>query len=199
MISFEPAFNETFKNEGIHSLDPNDNGKETVYGISRVHHPQWEGWKIVDEIKKTEGIKGLSDKIRKDVRVLNLAIIFYKETFWGTYMKNIPTQKIANELFDTAVNQGKENSIIYLQKALNVLNRNGQDYADIKPDGIFGDNTLNAINGYYHTQRFRTRDKEKLEKWLLKWMNYFQMKTYESIINKDSKQEKFVPGWTERS
>jgi lysozyme family protein len=51
-------------------------------------------------------------------------------------------ERVAAEVFDTGVNMGPKQAIIFLQVALNVLNQQGKQYQDITVDGAIGPRTL---------------------------------------------------------
>jgi lysozyme family protein len=96
---------------------------------------------------------------------------------------------LANELFDTGVNLSVEKSIVFLQMALNALNRNGQLYSDIAEDGAFGKNTLNTLNTYLKT------DSAEL---IYKIMNILQGAHYIDGMRKNTIKEKYARGWLDR-
>src|SRR3546814_19936588 len=52
---------------------------------------------------------------------------------------------VAEELFDTGVNMGPAVAVGFLQRALNALNRNGRDWADLAVDRSIGPATLGAL------------------------------------------------------
>lgn len=47
-MSFDITFPLILSKEGIYDYDPDDDGGETVFGITRVFEPTWKGWAIVD-------------------------------------------------------------------------------------------------------------------------------------------------------
>ena len=55
---------------------------------------------------------------------------------------------VAFELCDAAVNIGPHHPCTWLQRWLNVMNREQQYYPDIKADGSIGPQTLHALNSY---------------------------------------------------
>ena len=199
MEKFNIAYKKTLAFEGGYSYDPDDRGGETYRGISRKFWANWDGWKTIDIYKTKYSGKELEKALEKNEQLNNLVKKFYHDNYWlPLHLYNFHME-VANELFDTAVNQGKWKAASYLQKALNKLNRNGKDYNDITVDGNIGKKTLQAYTGYMATQRFASRNTEKLIKWLIKWLNYYQLKQYDDITNNDPSQEKYIPGWTERS
>ncbi|MGV8094526.1 MAG: glycoside hydrolase family 108 protein [Mangrovibacterium sp.] len=197
MADFLLAYKKTSSNEGGYSNDPDDRGKETVFGISRANFPNWAGWKIVDQLK-AQNPAGFVSLILANADLKILVANFYRQEFWDKLNCSKMPQEIADEVYDTSVNQGLIPAGKYLQAALNILNRNQQDYLDLKIDGDIGEKTIKTLNDYFSTSRFPSRNAEKLTVWLLRWMNYFQLKKYEAIVISDSSQEKWIPGWTER-
>jgi len=199
MDIFNKAFSFTISNEGGYSNDPDDAGGETYKGISRKNWPNWEGWQIVDAYKRKFARGKLNEKMATNIGLNNLVKGFYLENYWIPLNLNAFHEKVSVEMFDTAVNQGKHAAATYIQQSLNKLNRNGKDYPDIIVDGSIGPVTIKAYKSYMATQRFPSRNIEKLIRWLVRWLNYFQLKKYDLITYRDPSQEKFIPGWTERS
>ncbi len=199
MERFKLAYKKTIGYEGGYANNVADRGGETYRGISRKFFPNWEGWKLIDIYKTKYSGKELNETMAKNDGLQKMVEGFYLEHFWIPISLDSFHQAVADELFDTAVNQGKWKAASYLQNALNKLNRNGKDYPDLIVDGRIGSATINAYQAYMATERFASRNTEKLISWLLKWLNYYQLKTYDQITYKDPAQEVFIPGWTERS
>ena len=199
MNSFQTTFQKTSQHEGGYSNHADDRGGETYKGIARKFWPKWEGWKVIDIYKTKYAGKELNQELDKNIGVQGFVRQFYFENYWLPLQCEAFDQPVADELFDTAVNQGKLKAGSYLQKALNKLNRNQKDYPDVMEDGKIGHKTIQAYKAYMTTERFASRNKEKLISWLIKWLNYYQLKTYDQITYKDPAQEVFIPGWTERS
>ena len=144
MISFDEAFDKTMGHEGVYSNDPDDLGGETYRGISRRFHPTWQGWRIIDGLRRGS-LSRLTDVIQKELDLLTRR--FYQENYWNKFGGDqISFQPLAEELFDTSVNLGVGRAVKFLQIALNCLNRNQAVYDDLKEDGIFGLKTLGALN-----------------------------------------------------
>ena len=199
MKKFKIAYQLTTIHEGVYVNDPTDRGGETVCGIARRFWPKWAGWELIDMIKKNFPQQEWNDRILTNPGIQGMVFEFYYVEFWLTNNCEAFDQEIANELFDTGVNQGRVMAATYLQQSLNKLNRNQKDFPDLVTDGQLGRKTRQAYDAYMHTARFTSRNPEKLIKWLLKWMNYYQLRKYDLITNNDLSQEKFVPGWTERT
>ena len=69
------------------------------------------------------------------------AAAIYRRLYWlrprfDEIAKRSP--RVAAELFDTGVNMGPAVAVTFLQRALTALNRNGNDYPDLTPDGRIG-------------------------------------------------------------
>ena len=74
MALFTPAFTLSKINEGGWVNDPNDIGGETYRGISRKFNPKWNGWSVIDEMKKKGLIKKNYTDSKNDVhRAFKLA------------------------------------------------------------------------------------------------------------------------------
>lgn len=180
------AYNITMGNEGGYSNDPVDAGGETICGISRRFFPNWEGWKIVDQVKS---LNGNIDDLLKDVSFKMVVAKFYKATFWNIFLGDeIKDQNIANELFDTGVNMGVKTAVTFLQQSLNVLNKNGALFPDLVEDGSMGNKTLTTLNNL-------NPDDIHI---LLIFMNVCQGQHYMAYMKKSPTQEKFARGWATR-
>lgn len=186
-MSFEQEMGKLLQKEGKYSNNQTDRGKETYKGISRVMHPSWDGWAIIDELKK-EG-KAFPSNLEPHTVLQSLVLEFYKKEFWDKVRGDDIPEALASEMFDTAVNQGEGTAIKYLQSALNALNRNASLYMDMPVDGGFGPATMACLTAYLKT--------DKLEL-LLKVMNVLQGSTYLSIMKSDPEQETFARGWFSR-
>lgn len=118
MANFEIAYNRTNINEGGWNHIQGDRGGETYCGIARKFHPNWAGWKIIDQYKKNNG--GLRHgQIINDPQLIKLKKEFYKTEFWDIVGGDeIEDQRAANTLYDFGVNSGNPRSIKNLQVVL---------------------------------------------------------------------------------
>ncbi len=191
MADFAIAFDETMLHEGGYVADPDDPGGETYRGVARKFHPQWAGWEVVDELKQRHP-GNFPDLLDQDESLQKLVEAFYREFFWAPILgEQLDNQALANELFDTAVNQGVGSAIRYWQEALNLLNRNGRDYPEITVDGRAGEMTLST------TQSFLARNQNQPDR-LLKVLNLMQGWRYLESARKTPVQRKFLHGWLNR-
>ena len=114
------AYKKVLNNEGIYSNDPDDAGGETYKGISRKANPNWDGWISIDAIKKAhpttfKGILKKTPELEKKVQDL------YKDKYWDCFeLDDVPNQLVAEQMFDTAVNQGQTAAIKFAQRVLDL-------------------------------------------------------------------------------
>lgn len=120
MAKFIDAYKKVLNNEGIYSNDPDDAGGETYKGISRKANPNWDGWISIDAIKKShpttfKGILKKTPELEKKVQDL------YKDKYWDCFeLDDVPNQLVAEQMFDTAVNQGQTAAIKFAQRVLDL-------------------------------------------------------------------------------
>jgi len=196
--SFKTALKRLLKKEAGWVNDPDDRGGETYKGIARNFYLQWEGWKIIDSIKKEiyfpenpskKDIKKLNSILESDERVNEAVQKFYKEKYWDPMHGDELDPKIASKLFGFAVNSGTgKTAVKYLQRAMNYLNRNGKDFPDLVNDGIWGQKTKNAYN---------ILKRQKVLDILLQVIKCLQCSHYLKLMDKNEKYEKYR-GWFRR-
>lgn len=120
MAKFIDAYKKVLNNEGIYSNDPDDAGGETYKGISRKANPNWNGWISIDAIKKAhpttfKGILKKTPELEKKVQDL------YKDKYWDCFeLDDVLSQLVAEQMFDTAVNQGQTAAIKFAQRVLDL-------------------------------------------------------------------------------
>ncbi len=133
MANFEISYKLTANNEGFYSLDPNDAGGETIYGVARKMHPNLKLWTIVDRFKKQPGFP---NNMKGNTEIIQEVKNFYYSVFWIPIRGNeIKAQKSADSLYDSGVNMGVGRAIILAQRALKV-----------PETGKMDDFTLNKLN-----------------------------------------------------
>lgn len=187
MANFLDAYKITLRHEGGYVNDSVDQGGETYKGISRRYNPSWSGWSIIDQHKLNFGFPNAAYNdtlLNKEVRR------FYKERYWDVnLLDEFSSQAVANEVFDTGVNMGIGRAGKFLQRALNLLNNNGERWDDIVEDGAIGRNTLKALNACLAF---------KGDEVLYKILNVLQGMHYIEYMNKSPLQEKYAYGWFNR-
>lgn len=207
MANYTPAYHKTAVIEHGYVDVSTDMGGETINGISRIHHPTAKVWTYVDVIKKSlpaevNSLPGAKAKII-DIELNKLPQFqaavkeFYKKNYWDAlFLDMVDNQSIAEEMYDTAINQGVGTAGIYLQRCLNFLNRNGRSYPDIKEDGVVGQVTLGTLERYF--EAYSRYEHGFAEKTLLKALNGEQYLRYRSIVINRPDQEINFAGWLRR-
>lgn len=145
---FKEAYDLVRKNEGGYSNNPNDRGGETYKGIARKMFPSWSGWIYIDALKANNSPSFKQD-FEKHSSLQDAVQTFYKNEFWDKLsLDDVSSQVLCNELFDTAVNMGIGISGMFIQRVLNVANKQATLYPDVKVDGNVGPNTVKMINSH---------------------------------------------------
>jgi lysozyme family protein len=97
--------------------------------------------------------------------------------------------RLAAELFDTGANMGPAVAATFLQRALTALNRNGQDYPDLVPDGRIGPATLAALDAF---MAIRGASGETV---ILRAVEALQGERYLRLAERRPANEAFLYGW----
>jgi lysozyme family protein len=160
--------------EGGYVNDPHDSGGETKFGIT---------------VSVARNFGYLGEMI--DMPRL-VAEEIYADKYW--FEPNLPlieqeSSKIAEEVFDSAVNCGQATAIEWLQRSLNALNRQEALFPNIVADGIMGSQTQYALRSLL---RQRTLHGESV---LLKALNCLQGEYYIRISEQTETNETFLFGW----
>ena len=187
VLTAASAIQSTLGVEKGYANDTTDRGGETYAGISRKYHPNWSGWSVIDDLKKAPGFPktlntyaGLQDSV----------VAFYKAEYWDKINADALPRLLGAEVFDAAVNSGISTAIKFLQKSLNILNRNGVSWKDISEDGKIGPNTLAAVTSCIADDRDASL--------LLTTYRVIRGSFYIDIMRSDTTQERFARGWLKR-
>lgn len=183
--NFDKAYNKLLSFEGGYVNDKDDKGGETYKGIARNYNPDWNGWIIIDALKKNSNFpNNLYMNLELDKRVKE----FYKQNYWDIFDGDNLNYNVAEEVFDIAVNCGLKRATTFIQMTCNLLNRNGKLYKNILVDGVFGPitkqilNTCILING---------------DKIVFNVLNILQGSYYIELMMSNEKNEKYI-GWFNR-
>lgn len=174
MSIFDKAFEELILVEGGYSNDPRDSGGKTMYGVT-------------ERVARKNGYLGPMDGLPLDE-----AKRIYKSEYWDINDLDgvaVLSPAVARELFDTGVNCGPGIAAVFLQRALNVFNRQGADFPDVEVDGDIGPSTAKALSA------FLGRRAPHGEKVLLRALNSMQGARYVSLAEAREKDEAFAYGW----
>jgi lysozyme family protein len=187
MASFEVAITRILKTEGGYVIDPSDPGGETYRGVARHYHPRWVGWKRVDEYKRAEGFPGVLD----GDRVLDQYVRdFYKDWYWDAVgLDGVESQEIAEEILDMAVHLGVKRAVMFLQRGLNVLNRQGRMWPDLVVDSLSGPRTRTALSKY---------EAMEAPNFLIKILILQRGGYYVERVLEREESEKYIRGWLRR-
>lgn len=120
MADFKTAYKKIEAAEGSYCFDPDDAGGETYKGISRRANPNWDGWISIDDIKKFHPTT-FKDILKKTPELEKKVQDLYKDKYWDCFeLDDVPNQLVAEQMFDTAVNQGQTAAIKFAQRVLDL-------------------------------------------------------------------------------
>lgn len=176
-MTIDDVITSVLLNEGGYVHDPRDAGGETNYGITAA-------------TAKANGYTGTMKAFPASLA----RQIYGKQYVDAPGFAKVATvsMPIAAELVDTGVNMGPSVAAKFLQRALNGLNNQAKDYADLTVDGIIGPGTLNAL------KVFLARRSAEGERRLLLLLNALQGERYLSLAEGRSANEAFLYGWLGR-
>jgi lysozyme family protein len=156
---FEKIVENVLKNEGGYSDDQDDLGGETKYGISKRTYPLLT-------------VKDLTVGTAKDI---------YYQDFWiNQAYKHFVSSRIAEKIFDLAINIGKDKAHVILQRALKAVGK------IVEEDGRIGKKTLEAVNS--------SNERELLAATKSEAAGY-----YRCVVISKPTQKKFLAGWLKRA
>jgi lysozyme family protein len=179
---FDRAYSKLLIVEGGYSNRKTDRGGETFCGISRVHHPDWPGWAMVDGHLQRGRSKA---DLTKSEFLMAQVKSFYHLQFWNALWCDQLPPRIAGELFDSAVNCSPARAVRWLQTAVNMF----AAQPILAVDGVMGKQTV-------------TKTRVQIENFgdvhLLKVMNGEQYKHYTLLIERAPEQRGNLRGWLTR-
>lgn len=163
--------NDIIKVEAGYVNNPNDSGGATNFGITERVARAW----------------GYEEEMKDMPR--GMAFDIYASEYWdsvyGDKLCDL-SETIAYEVVDTGINCGVMRASEFLQRVLNVMNRQGELYRDLKIDGHIGPATVSALASYLSVRS---------ESILLKALNCLQGARYIDLAERYSKNEDFIYGW----
>lgn len=123
MADFNKAFELIVFNEGGYVNDPDDKGGETYMGISRRAHPNAIIWKHVDKITaKYKTAKTITKYLKQNKELTDEIKSLYKSDYWIVFnLDKEKSQRLANQIFDNAVNRGVSATKKLLQRIKNEM------------------------------------------------------------------------------
>ncbi|PTB28834.1 hypothetical protein C9I56_11125 [Paraburkholderia caribensis] len=160
--------------EGGYSNNPDDAGGETMWGITIA-------------VARAFGYTGSMQAMPRSV-----ALDIYRQRYWTQPRFDqiyAVDPALAEKLLDIGVNMGQSTGVMFMQRALNVLNQQAKAYPDIAVDGGVGPMTLTALRAFY---AMRGVDGHRV---LLGMVASQQSVRYIEIAEKNPSQETFEYGW----
>jgi len=173
-MDFNTAYEAVLGKEAGYSDDPRDSGGQTKYGITEA-------------VARAFGYVGPMNLLSH-----GQAKAIYRGRYWDALQLDQVASlapAVAGEMFDTAVNLGTDQAATFLQRALNVLNKDASWYPDVTVDGRIGAMTLASLREYV-----RRRGAEGATV-LLRALNALQGAFYIDLATRRAKDEAFVYGW----
>ncbi|MEG3162993.1 glycosyl hydrolase 108 family protein [Sphingomonas sp. PB2P19] len=156
-----------------------------------VDHPADRGgatnWGVTEAVARANGYAGPMRALPRST-----AVAIYRRLYWlkpGFDRVAPRAPAIAAELFDTGINMGPAVATVFLQRALNALNRGATDYPDIALDGQVGPRLLAALDA------FLARRGAGAERVLLKAIEALQGERYVALAERRPANEAFLYGW----
>lgn len=174
-MDVDELIEELIEREGGYVSHPADRGGPTRFGITEA-------------VARAHGYAGAMAELPREE-----AAAIYRRLYWlrprfDEIAKRAP--RVAAELFDTGANMGPAVGATFLQRTLTALNRGGQDYPDLTPDGRIGRMTICALDAF-----FEVRGKERGETVLLRALEALQGERYLRLAEKRPANEAFLYGW----
>ena len=123
MANFKEAFEKVVFNEGGYVNDPDDAGGETYMGISRKAHPNAIIWKHVDKITaKYKTAKTITKYLKQNAELTHEVEVIYKSDYWTKLnLDKEKSQRLANQIFDSAVNCGVSATLKRINRVKNEM------------------------------------------------------------------------------
>lgn len=159
---------------GIYTNDPKDSGGPTRWGMT-------------EKVARAEGYKG---DMRELPREFAFDVLLRK--YWtkpGFYHLENLFPELSECCLDFGVVAGQANAGQFVQRMVNVLNRNERDYKDLKVDGIVGKITHDSVNAFLKKRGDEGRA-VLLGGTVSLMSNYFI-----TLAERRPKDEEYVYGW----
>jgi lysozyme family protein len=173
-MTIESLIDEVIDREGGYSNHPADKGGATRWGVTQA-------------VARGHGYAGDMRQFPREQAVQIYRRLYWQKPGFDRVAPLMP--RIAAELFDTGVNMGPGTAAGFLRRALNALNRNGQDYADIASTGLIDDSVVNAVRAYMNIRG------SKGQGVLLKAIEALQGERYVRLAETRPANEAFLYGW----
>lgn len=190
MADFAIAFSLVRPFERGYVNDPDDDGGETIDGISRVHQPHWKGWTLIDAWKREQpAARPFLLSARQYALIDPLIVAFYRVEFWerlrGT---DLASQAIADELLEASILLGRARGAAILRRALNMANDRATRWPDLPDGDAIDDAVIEAVRAAVRTRR---------DPYVVTLQNVLQGAHFVARFEARPVNEKFI-GWLNR-
>lgn len=173
MANFLKALQKVLQHEGGYVNDPDDPGGETYRGVARKMHSKWEGWQLVDMLKKQ---KHFPESLDANVELQEKIERFYEVNYWDRLNADeFTNEEVATSVFDFAVNAGVVTSACLAQLVV------GE-----KADGVIGPLSTAAINSFDPDHFLAAFTVAKIAR-------------YVNIVKRRPTSQKYLYGWVRRA
>ena len=175
VIGVDQLVDALIEREGSYVNHPADKSGPTCFGITEA-------------VARAHGYRGPMRQLPREE-----AVAIYKRLYWLRPRLDEVTKRsprLAAELFDTGANMGPAVAATFLQRALTALNRTGNDYPDLVPDGRIGPATLAALDSF-----LAVRGQSSGETVLLRALEALQGERYLRLAERRPANEAFLYGW----
>lgn len=177
MSGFDEAYEQLDAKEGGYVNDPRDSGGETNHGLTA-------------RVARANGYMGrMQDMTREEAKPI------FRSQYWDQLRLDEVdrvSSALAAKMFPTGVLCGTARVAKWLQRTLNVLNRNETDFADIEADGAMGPMTIAALRAF---MALRGADGQIV---LLRGIKGFQAVHLVETAERRPKDERYEYGWLSR-
>ena len=170
MADFETAFDFMIQNEDSRReyADGPDAGGRAISGINSNSFPaEYDAIKAIPQADRGPAVE-----------------LFYRNHFWNHWLDQIVSDKVAERVFDMAVNGGAGTSVKLLQMALNAVRFPAGGY--VTPDGTWGPRTLSACNQAEEDELVGAFRKQRAQH-------------YREIVAKHPAKAIYLDGWLARA
>lgn len=173
MRTLKDIIDDIIEREGGYVNNPKDAGGPTKYGITertaRDHH-----------------YTGAMSDLPRDLAFKIYVNTYYYRPGFADVARYSP--ELAERMTDAGVVSGPRRPSEWLQRLLNVLNREQRSYKDIKVDGAIGHNTLTALSAFMDGRK----DGEEI---LLRGFNCLLGAHFIDCAEDRPANEEFIYGW----
>ncbi len=173
MSNYDDSLKIVLRTEGGYVNDPDDPGGETYRGVARKMNSQWNGWLVIDSLKKQSGFPA---NLNKNTELQELVKLFYQVNYWNRIKGDqISNQEVATSIFDFAVNAGVSTSSSLAQLVVGS-----------PQDGVIGNQSIAQINAF---------DPDHF----IALFTVVKIARYISIVKKRPTSKKYFYGWVCRA